>query len=392
MIWTIFRFVLVWVVILVVGLELGSRGLSLLLPGLADLKSRHLYDFEKAHPFFGMQLTGRTRTTDGLSLEDTGGECLSYVPGDGECRVMLLGGSTCYGEPLQDNELRLPRRVSYHLNQTLKDNPIPRISRFTVINAASPSYQTRQGAAVMWSLMKYHPRVILTLDGFNDLARALENGAYGLPCDYPGWPWIVLKIESSALLRFSLWLVDEIQDWWVYQHSVFCRIVLNLTVSRLSRWGAAIDEDNIEEKVQRYSLVERREWIKAGVQSYENNLRYMNRLARSCGIHFVTVLQPLMGYPEILSDSQREYLGRREYYDLLLAPAEEWFKGYDLLLQVGDRLCSEGVNWIDGTDMFGDEAPGLMHDLMHAKARGQDIMARFLAVQIISVLERSSDK
>lgn len=65
---------------------------------------------------------------------------------------------------------------------------------------------------------------------------------------------------------------------------------------------------------------------------------------------------------------------------------EEWLSIYDLLRQAGERLRKRGVNWIDGTTVFGADDVSVMVDLMHLNAQGQDRLARFMAERIMAEL------
>lgn len=380
---------LLWVLILVVVIEGGVRVASCLFPGLTSYTLPPFHEIERIHPYFGYQLTGRYEEDGSLSPRDTGGEVLPEIPEEGQCRVLLLGGSTAWGDGVDDELLRIPRRLQQHLNSMLDEHSLPGIESFVVINGASPGYQMRQNAAVMWSYLKYHPDFVVTLDGFNDLNRTLENKVFGQPTDFPGATWFVLDHIGSPGLKLGLWLHESAPHWWIYRHSFFCRVWINLAVTRLI--GSGVTRETVEmvtKRLQDYSLSRVKDWPLAGVGHYERNLEKMAKLAQAENIGFLTVLQPYLGFPGPLTEKQKECWK----VDGALLPSEEWYSVYEQLREAGKRLRRQGINWIDGTGIFGFRDTELMVDMMHANAEGQDMIARFLAENIILQLKAGSGK
>ncbi len=375
---------LLWVLILIAVLEIGSRAAAGFFPGVFGLSVTPFHRIERLHPFFGYQLTGRFEAAGELSWEDTGGAKISEKPGEGEFRVLLLGGSTAWGDGVAENSLRLPRRLQYHLSRMLREGPLPGIDRITVINGASPGYQTRQNAAVLWSFLKYEPDLVVTLDGYNDLGRTVENRIFGQPPDFPGATWYVLARLHSPRLRLGLWLQEDAPGWWLYRHSVFSRLWINLAISRLIGSGATRETLEMTlSAAKRVTFPRYREWYLKGAAGYEDNLEAMADLARARDIRFLTVLQPYLGYPGPPTPQQVGYWREVGGFEPDQISIEQWIPVYDLLRQSGERLRSRGINWINGSGIFGAEDVSVMVDMMHFNAEGQDRLARFMAERIM---------
>ncbi len=378
---------LLWAVILIAILELGSRAATGLFPRRLSHSLIPFHEIERIHPYFGYQLTGRFEAAGALPAEDTGGVGISEKPAKGEFRVLLLGGSTAWGDGVAEISLRLPRRLQDHLSRMQREDPLPGIDRITVINGSSPGYQTRQNAAVMWSFLEYEPDLVITLDGYNDLHRTVENRIFGQPSDFPGATWYVLGRLLSPRLQLGKWLQGAAPRCWIYRHSVFARLWINLAISRLIGTGATKETlDMVTAAAKKYPRERFREWYREGAAGYEANLEAMSDLARARDIQFLTVLQPFLGYPGPASAEQIEYWNEVGGFEPDLMQMEQWLAIYDLLRQAGDRLRKRGVNWIDGTRIFGADDVSVLIDMMHFNSEGQDRLARFMGERIMAEL------
>jgi len=106
----------------------------------------------------------------------------------------------------------------------------------------------------------------------------------------------------------------------------------------------------------------------------------MNVLAREAGAHYIHVLQPNQYYGQRVF-SERE--SRRA-----LSPKSPFrhsvIRVYPLLLEHGEKLASDGVDFVNATAVFnGVTDPVYSDDCCHLTRRGNEVLADFLAERIL---------
>lgn len=295
---------------------------------------------------------------------------------ESEYTILLLGGSTA---------LTIPWTIQTHLN---RKNPFPEISRFRVVLAAHHGFQTIQDKNLLMEFLSNGSKIdlVLCVEGFNNLVRPLENYAYQLPLNYPGWYWVVgtgREYGSPGAYHLALFLhgLKERQparSWKSLQLGL--NGLVGLLAKRFHNRGLKV----IEEKITNLSPEEKfLVWEKA-LEIYKRDIRFMDMAARGRGIDIIFVLHAMLGYArENPTEFEEEFLRNSPMYDLHLMPYSLWTRGYDRLREAGGELRESGVDYLDFSPIFNSVEINPYIDLVHMNEEGSDIFGEKLAEEIL---------
>ena len=327
---------------------------------------------EKKHPYCGEQLT------------------IDYsqkVRVPSEYIILLLGGSSAYGIGSDDNENKICVLLEKYLN---KKHRLKQISKFRVINAANPSYHSTQEKNVFMQFLSEDAQVdmLVSISGFNNLARSLENYAYGLPFNYPGRPWIAERLLMDEPAYYLGRLFERIKNWKIIRDSKTLFVLFNrinyFCLKSYYKYGA---RDQIVSTVVHLSKDKKKFAIQKGTEIYKEDVWQIHTIAKAKGIDAIFILQPLLGFQkEHLTAEEQDIIDSCRMYDLQLASHKMWVLGYKNLQEKGEWLKEEGVNFLDFTDVFKKEKTRTFTDLMHMNETGQDIFSQKLSDCIINLL------
>ena len=250
---------------------------------------------------------------------------------------------------------------------------------------------------------------VVSLDGFNELALGHESSRRGYHPLFPHrqfWESAVSvasgrmtdeQIEGTAEILRLRRKADGLraslaESFW--GRSEVVRALVGVRIQR-AETAAAITEKSLRETAREesddpfvnlsedclgedsncYALVAEM-WQRASIQ--------MDALARDHGIPFVHALQPSQ-YVEGSKPLSRAEL--RQAYDPEAAWSQSAIAGYPLLIQAGEALRREGVDFHDLTPIFRDHEEDLYRDrCCHFNARGSKIVGRYLAEAVVAAL------
>ena len=367
-------FAIILIVIVMLGLlELLVRGYIHIYPySSVEIKKEEL--FIPLHPYFGHH-DESPRMLDRVDRED-----------ESEYIVLLLGGSTA---------LTIPWTMQKHLNQK---NPFPEISRFRVIFAAHHGYHTSQDKIVLVDYLSNGSDIdmVVCVEGFNNLVRPLENYAYKLPLQYPGWYWVagnLMEYGSPEAYYLAIFL-DGLKNKQPVRSLKSLQLGLNGMVQLLAKKFHHRGLEVIQEKIISLSTREKvLVWEKA-LGFYRRDILFMNTAARCRGIDIIFVLHAMLGYErETPTEFETKFLDDNPMYDLHLVPYHIWTKGYDMLRKSGEKLRDSGVNYLDFSTVFKSVKLNPFDDLVHMNREGSDIFGEELANEIfLRIRESETDK
>ena len=172
-------------------------------------------DYKNIHPTPHYQDTrGVTHNAQGFRRT----EDVSVSKPSGTYRIFLMGGSTAYGlgSLSPKGHLKYPvlnntETIDHYVEELLQHNIPSR--RFEVINAGIPSHSSHHHLIYLnQTILKYHPDMIIFLDGTNDY-YPWQKG-YDQFRDYPYREWSHLYLDEPSL---KAWV--SYTGFWVYRKS-----------------------------------------------------------------------------------------------------------------------------------------------------------------------------
>lgn len=174
-------------------------------------------DYKNIHPTPHYQDT-RGVTHNGQGFRRT--EDVSMIKAPNTYRIFLMGGSTAYGlgSLSPKGQLKYPvlnndETIDHHVEELLHHHIPSR--RFEVINVGIPSHSSHHHLIYLnQTILKYHPDMIIFLDGTNDY-YPWEKG-YDQFRDYPYREWSHLYLDEPSL---KAWI--SYTGFWVYRKSHF---------------------------------------------------------------------------------------------------------------------------------------------------------------------------
>jgi hypothetical protein len=291
---------------------------------------------------------------------------------ESEYTVLLLGGSTA---------MTIPWTLQTHLN---RENPFPEISRFRVILAAHHGFQTIQDKNLLVEFLSNGSEIdlVVCVEGFNNLVRPLENYAYQLPLNYPGWYWVAgnrMEYGSPGAYHLALFL-DGLKNRQPARRWKTLRLGLNGLIQLLARRFHSRGIEVIGEKTTALSAEEQLlVWEKA-LEIYRRDILFMDTAARSRGVDIIFVLHAMLGYErDNPTEFEEEFLRESPMYDLHLVPYPVWVKGYDGLRASGEKLRESGVDYLDFSPIFKSVEYTPYIDLVHMNREGSEAFGERLA-------------
>lgn len=252
----------------------------------------------------------------------------------------------------------------------------------------------------------HEPDAIIAIDGFNEVAIALDNmrrGTHPLYPSIPHWGALAaggsLDVASARILvradeareRARTWARRALDNGWVHS-------------SLLTAWASARVRSAVAEVAQAQEayaarLPERiwprvlvgppfplddRSAIEVAVRGWYESARDLQSACEKRGIACLHVLQPTLHDPGAKRATPEELeVG---------VIGEAWRTGveigYPLLREAGARLAAEGVAFADGSRIFADVEGTLYTDSCHFGMEGQRILGTWLADRLLERLPR----
>mgnify|MGYP001423070993 CR=1 FL=1 len=150
---------------------------------------------------------------------------VALVKPPGTYRIFLMGGSTAYGLGSlsrfgreQYGVIPNDQTIDHYLEQYLRSALAPR--PVEVINAAVTSHYSHHHLIYLnQTILKYHPDMVIFLDGYNDYFPYTEG--FDQFRDYPYRAWSHLFLDEPTVKGFPAYT-----GWWLYQKSHAVHLVV----------------------------------------------------------------------------------------------------------------------------------------------------------------------
>ena len=338
------------------------------------------------HPYFGSELEHDT----GRVLE----HFRNGIPKD-EYTVVIVGGSVAASFAVS---------VGESFSALLEEDPRLAGRKVRTLNYAHPGFkQPQQLMRVAWlTSLGYRPDAVINLDGFNEVALALDNAATGTNPAFPSFPeWGVLVQDRGALdpedldLTMEYWgvrksaekLLERAVAWKLYRSSLLTRFVqtrmdgFNRRRADLqARIVARQEHPRTTEAMQRqlhgppFTGTED-EILERCAATWFQCSRALDALCARMGTRYLHVLQPTFG------DAGSKPLTEKE--KAIRFPTPAWEKGsregYPLLREGGRKLAQDGIAFVDASRVFEHVEEDLYFDACHYVARGNEILSGTVA-------------
>jgi hypothetical protein len=261
-------------------------------------------------------------------------------------------------------------------------------------------------AAQFFFALGHRPDAIVAIDGFNEVAVALENlrrGTHPLYPSIPHWGALAaggsLDVESARILTRALDAQARARGWarraadCGFAHSslltAFAAARIQLALGELAR---AQDEyaRRLPERVWPRVLVgppfppEDRAAIEVAVRGWVESARDLQAVCDERGIVCLHALQPTLHDPGAKRATAQELQ--------VGAIGETWRIaveiGYPLLREAGARMEAEGVAFADASRIFADVEETLYIDACHFDWEGQKILGAWLGERLLERMPR----
>lgn len=377
----------------ILALCLGLALLELLsyvyLRGAEGYDGHHLMmhqfdDYKNIHPTPYYQDTrGVTHNAQGFRRT----EDVSTTKPSGAYRIFLMGGSTAYGlgSLSPTGHLKYPvlnntETIDYYVEELLQ-RAIPS-GRFEVINAAIPSHSSHHHLIYLNQIiLKYHPDMIIFLDGFNDY-YPWEKG-YDQFRDYPYRQWSHLYLDEPSLKAWASYT-----GFWIYRksHLVF------LAGKKLRPLWYAIQNLRPQPRLH-LDVDDALRNLDANAEA--NFLRRVERNAlmlRHEGIVPVFTLQPdlLFQQRKVLTEFEQELLAEATNAKPVNYPQFKNQARTMVIEKLQQVTAGRGAPFIDLTDIFGEIREDAFTDDCHLTPLANRTVTEYIGHRIVPLIVAST--
>ncbi|MCE9594185.1 MAG: hypothetical protein K8S98_08325 [Planctomycetes bacterium] len=349
------------------------------------------------HPYFGWDFVGYHET---LATE------LEYYRGaeaDETYDVMILGGSVAMN--------LVPEGVEA-LTAALRTDPKLADRKIQVLGHGRAAQKAPQQTMVLQFLLcaGAKPDAVIALDGFNEVAVALQNARQGIAVVYPcASIWVALAggaagdpqvLERALDVRqrqlavvdateqFARWNLGRLAStaWLATQRIDRLRNAAGAAAGDFERTVAASrtfdtfagPKETLDDAAQ----------IERCVGLWRENARSLHALCAARGIDFLDVLQPAAIYAgsKPLSDEERPVATAIDAWQTAVD------LGYPRLREVGKTLANDGIAFHDATQIFVDTTETVYIDSCHVNAHGYDVLARSIGNAFVAARARGEKR
>lgn len=316
---------------------------------------------------------------------------------ENDYEILIVGGSVAdmFG-----------RMGSQRMVERLREDPLFANRRIYVYEYGLGGYKQPQMLNMVQFMLTlgFTPECVIDIDGFNEVALSRDNAARGTSPLFPSsihWDNLTLGtapdrelvllaargIETQASITS---LADRALGLGLQHSAIAGRMLLN-RIQALSQEAHSDFEEYSREMLARSAdLVRRgspfpddpRGIVEMGVKSWEEGSRSLRALCEARGIHYLHCLQPTLHDEGSKPLTPKEIANGRA--------SETWIEGvrigYPLLRESGERLASEGENFIDASLVFADVKHKLYFDNCHFGEEGNWILGEFIARGLLDSL------
>ncbi len=300
-------------------------------------------------------------------------------------RIFIMGGSTGYGLGSQSQYgqdkyglIRNDETIDYYLEQYLKD----RIShkRVEVINAAITSHQSHHHLIYLnQTILKYHPDMVIFIDGFNDYYPYQEGFD-----QFRDFAYLERAHQFMAEPTVDAWF--GFTGWWLFRKSHFVHLA-SKTARPIWLYAKGIGHTPVRQRMDVERALENLQTNAKG-----NFLKMVERnslILKHEGVVGVFTVQP-----EIMFE-QRKTFTKMEH-DILEEMKSHWQENFveyknrarPIVIELMKRATSpNGSYLIDLTDPFDEMTEDVYTDYCHLTPMGNKRLAEYLAGSILPLIE-----
>lgn len=379
-------FGLVFLVLLFAALEFGTR---LYLRAAKGYDGEHLYQFA-FDPYKNILPTPNYVDTRGIKHNSVGFRRSSEVSLEkpaGTYRIFLMGASTGYGlgglwdhiddkYPVLKNSETIDAYLETELTQRFPGR------KFEVINAAITSTWTHHNLIYLnQTVLKYHPDMVLFLDGFNDY-YAFDKG-------HDQFGSYTYSLPSRSIMGDPTWgSLVYAGGWWLFRKSAF--------VHELAR-GA----NNIKLMLKSHPArrpIDVDDALAQHQKNYNENAFKMEErsglIVKNEGAIPVFLLQPMLILERdrpTMTDIERRLF--QFNVDSYLPNYEPFIKGAVDYVRFKNKAMAEklGGAFIDLTGIYEQTQGQIFTDYCHLTPLGNQVAAKHIADGIVPLIVPPAD-
>ncbi|HXJ34718.1 MAG TPA: hypothetical protein VMS22_11860 [Candidatus Eisenbacteria bacterium] len=346
----------------------------------------HLMNYE-FDPYKSIRLTPNFRDTRGIAHNAQGFRRSEDTPREkppGTYRIFLMGGSTGYG--LQSLSrfgvakypvIRNDETIDHYLEQAL-DGKVDGL-RVEVINAAITSFYSHHHLIYLnQTILKYHPDLVIFLDGFNDY--------YNTDPGFDQWRDYAYQERAHSFLgdpTFSAWAYYT--GWWLFRKSHFFHLA-GRALNNASQMMTVLHRGPRPHMDVDTALANLR------VNAENNFVKMVERnglILQHEGVHAIFALQPEISFRQ---GKQFSPLEQEIYDEMKTYWAENYIEFKNrarpiVLDYLAKATAPSGATVVDLTDIYGRVEGDVYTDYCHLTPTGNRVLAEHLVPAVLSIID-----
>ncbi|MFN0205585.1 MAG: hypothetical protein ACKVS6_04645 [Planctomycetota bacterium] len=247
----------------------------------------------------------------------------------------------------------------------------------------------------------WKPRIVIFLDGFNEVALAAANVDANVNPTYPSfahWSPVAFELKIKAAAREVIDRVrvrnksaQSVAETAINYSLSNSAILGKIALSRITRLSAENHTDtqtyfemmkmqghDAEQQGPRFKL-SMEEAIDLSIKSWSECSKYAQAICNLQSITFIHVLQPTLhdeGAKQMSEEEIKNGAAPKSYLTGVKL-------GYPKLRAEGERLKAAGVRFVDASMIFKDSSEELYIDNCHLNPRGNKLLGAFIATQLL---------
>ncbi|MFT5284838.1 MAG: hypothetical protein ACI8TQ_000997 [Planctomycetota bacterium] len=320
---------------------------------------------------------------------------------ENEYRIMILGGSVAGGFGNKESAGLVQLRKALGADPRFLGRTI------RIIPQGHGSFKQPQQLNLANYLMASGvlPHAVINLDGFNEVALALENANVGVQPTYPAFSqWVHLSSDwgtDTLTMVDALIAIREAEDAgtrfgslalkWGLHHSSLLGPQLLKGLRKYKRDHTRASNNYIQLLMRNPGdgalagpkFFEGEESVlNSAVRMWSQSSRALRALCDEHGVFYMHVLQPTLndvGSKQKTPEEIRKGTAKDTWQRAAVA-------GYPLLREAGLRLMQRGVNYLDGSKAFVSVESDIYYDACHFNQRGNAILGRLIGNKFLASL------
>lgn len=300
-------------------------------------------------------------------------------------RIFIMGGSTGYGLGSQSRYgkdkyglIRNDETIDHYLEQYLKG----RIShkRVEVINAAITSHQSHHHLIYLnQTILKYHPDMVIFIDGFNDYYPYQEDFD-----QFRDYAYQERAHQFMAEPTVDAWF--GFTGWWLFRKSHFIHLAAK-NARPIWLYAKGIGRAHVRQRIDVELALKT---LKANAKM--NFIKMVERnslILKHEGVVGVFTVQP-----EIVFQQRKKFAAMEN--EILQEMKAYWQENYveyknrarPIVIELMERATSlNGSYFVDLTDPFDEMSEDAYSDYCHLTPMGNKRLAEYLAGSILPLIE-----